>query len=213
MNERDLSKSYYLHNLRDIKNYNHLKYVDSNLLLSSETNLIYYNKLTDNINNINYKYIYIKLLIQHTEIINKIIINIKDLIETNKNEQNIKDDIITLYIIKYQSYNKAFNILSSIKNFNTQLDEYNINNKIDNIRYEMNMTGLEYIKISLLYNNKLEAVNNIDKIINEYEKTHNDELLKNLFNIEYFTDIDSNNNSNNYLLIILLLMIILFILK
>lgn len=227
INEKDFSKSLYFKELR--KNYecNFLKYVKSHylrekypkLLLSSENNLLYYNSLIKKTQSIYTKYNYVKLLVQHAELIKKLIINIENLLDfsyTNEIDEinNLKYDLKLFHIFEYQSYKKALDILSEINIFYKSIHKYDILDQIDILNYKTNLSAIEYVKYKFEYNNKISESKRIEEIINNYILSHDDNILNEIkylekINIETFKNL-SKKKPNNYLLFIILILLCIF---
>ena len=226
INERDISKSLKLKNLRNIKPCNYSKYLKSNyvkntypqLLLASENNLIYINKLIKTTDNIYSKYHYKKTLVQHAELIKILITKLEELLgylckKNSKEVNNIKKDILTLHYFEYQTYNTALNILSEIKIFFKNIQRYDILDQIDILNYKTNLAGIEYVKAKFEYNNMPNEAKRIGEIINNYKISHDDNILDEIkelektLNIEGFENVELN--STKKLLILCLFIIVL----
>lgn len=208
-------------------NCNYLKYIKSNyaketyseLLLANENTILFYKKLIKKSNDVYYKYYYSKLLINHAKLIKRNINKIEELLgylcKTTKINiiNDLKHDLLILHIFKYNSYKNALNVLSEIKIFYTNLHKYDIENQINMLHYEINLSKIEYVKTKLNNNNMFDKVKKIEKILYDYENTHNDNLLKEIIEIESFTNIKMNNNDLSILLILLLLFIVYYFKK
>jgi hypothetical protein len=191
MNEKDISKSLMLKELRNNKYYNYFKsdYIKqsySQLLIASNDNILYYKNLITNTNNIHTKYYYTKLLIQHAELIKICIIKTNELLEylcknTKKNTINdLKHDLLILYIFEYKYYKEALDYLYEIQIFYKNIHKYDIINQIDMLNYKICLAQIEYTKFKLEYDN-----------------------------VETFTNV--SNNSNKIILIYFIIILILFL--
>ena len=191
MNEKDISKSLMLKELRNNKYYNYFKsdYIKqsySQLLIASNDNILYYKNLIINTNNIHTKYYYTKLLIQHAELIKICIIKTNELLEylcknTKKNTINdLKHDLLILYIFEYKYYEEALDYLYEIQIFYKNIHKYDIINQINTLNYKICLAQIEYTKFKLEYDN-----------------------------VETFTNV--SNNSNKTILIYFIIILILFL--
>ena len=158
--------------------------------MTSDNNISYYKNLIKNTKNIYTKYYYIKLLIQHAELIKKNIDKTDELLnylcKNTKKEtiNNLKYDLLILHILEYQSYKDALNVLSEIKIFYKNIHKYDIENQIDILNYKTNLAGIEYVKVKLEYNNKLNEAKKVEEIINNYKISHDDNILDKIKEIE-----------------------------
>ena len=235
INERDFSKSFNIKELRNIKYCDYLKYMKSNyikksylqLLLASNNNISYHKNLIQHTQNIYTKYYYTKLLVQHAELIKKSINKIDELLgylcknTKKKTINNLKHDLLILYIFEYQSYKDALNVLSEIKIFYKNIHKYDIEDQIDTLNYKTNLAGIEYVKIKLEHNNKLTDAKKVEEIINNYKISHDDNILDKVKeleklnnNVEEFNNIsNTSNNSNKLILIFLIIIFMLFLIS
>ena len=177
MNEKDISKSLMLKKLRNNKYYNYFKsdYIKqsySQLLIASNDNILYYKNLITITNNIHTKYYYTKLLVQHAELIKICIIKTNELLEylcknTKKNTINdLKHDLLILYIFEYKSYEEALDYLYEIQIFYKNIHKYDIINQINTLNSKLNLARIEYTKFTLEYDN-VETFNNVSNNSNK----------------------------------------------
>jgi len=177
MNEKDISKSLLLKELRNNKYYNYFKsdYIKqsySQLLIASSDNILYYQNLITYTNNIHTKYYYTKLLIQHAELINICINKTNELLEylcknTKKNTINdLKYDLLLLYLFEYKTYEEALDYLYEIKLIYKNIHKFDIINQINMINYKICLVKNEYTKLKLEY----EKVETFDNVSNNSNK-------------------------------------------
>lgn len=187
----------------------------TNLLLSNENNKNHYKKLIEtNKDNLNIKMIYVKLLIQYAELINKFKIQFTTFEDINT---DFKYDIMILHWLEYINYHDALNTLSSCKIYDNKLINYDIEDRIDVLSFKTNMSAIKFVYSKIdFYNKDSEDLKKIKKIIEKYEITHDDNILDDIKTIEdkYKQNIvegfNNTNNNNIYIIIVFVLIFFLF---
>jgi len=219
-NKLDESIPLRLSNTTECGNYklfksNYTKNQYSNLLLSNENNKNYYKKLIEtNKDNLNIKMIYVKLLIQYSELVNRLTIQFNNY---ENIDNDFKYDIMILRWLEYINYRDALNTLSTCKVYNNKLINYDIDDRIDTLSFKTNLSALEFVYSKIDYYNipNNQDLITIREMIGKYELTHDDNILTNMKTIEnkYKKNIVegfSNTNNNNILYILLALLLLYF---
>jgi len=197
---------------------NYIKNQYSNLLLSNENNKNHYKKLIEiNKNNLNTKMIYVKLLIQYAELINKLIVEFSTFEDV---DVDFKYDIMILHWLEYINYRDALNTLSSCKIHKNKLINYDIEYKLDVFSFKTNLSAIEFIYAKIDYYNFPKKNTNdlltIRKIIDNYKLTYDYNLLEGIKKIENKYKkkiIEGFGNKNNSLLYIILAILLFFLIQ
>jgi hypothetical protein len=229
VNEKDFSKSLTIKDLRNNNICGILKYLKSDfvkksypkLLFSSEQNILYFDNLINKTNSTYIKYHFKKVLIQHAELIKRLISKLEEtltyLCTNNKNEDidNIKKDLLVLHFFEFRTYKQALIALSEIKMFYKNIHKYDIENDIEVLNFKTNLSGIEYVKAKLEYSNKTSEAKRVDDIIKTYKTSHDDNILNEIKEIEKSQTVESfeniKKNNNNYIFIILIILFIIFL--